>query len=322
MATTFQTIWTAVMNRIRMPVTNTAELVKVKQIVNDVYRDVLLQEDWYWSIKRHVFNTASAYDAGTIEVIEGSTAFTLSDTPTTGLGSFAGRKLMVTAGTQDSNAVQRIATHIAALATGLLDLEYTNPSSSTAGFHIYQDEYDLPTDFLSLVDFQRFGYQLPARPIGPRDMLALKGSNTAVGKPQAYTVLDYDTTGTPTTQRQLWVHPYPDKTYRMEVYYRRQATEMVSAEDQPAMPEEHRHVLIDGAAAVCYSVMLADDARGQVWQQRFVEGVNRMATQHRETTGQKPRIVPLDSHRSWFKGRRVSPGARDSGSWFDRWGAR
>ncbi len=318
MATTFQTIWTAVMNRIRMPVTNTAELVKVKQIVNDVYRDICMQEDWYWLIKRHVFNTASAYDAGTITVTEGSTAFTLSDTPTTGLGSFVGRKLMVSAGTQDSLAVQRIATHTAAAATGLLDLEYTNPSSSTAGYHVYQDEYDLPTDFVSLVDFERYGYQLPARPIGPQDMLALKGNTTAVGKPQAYTVLDYDTTGTPTTQRQLWVHPYPDKAYRTEVYYRRQATEMISAEDEPAMPENGRQAIIHGALEACFSVMLADDTRSQIWGRKYVEDVNRLATQHREKTGQKSRIAPLDSHRSWFKGRRVAPGSADLGGWFDR----
>lgn len=322
MATTFGTIYTAVANRVRIPTDDTTRITRIKQIVNDIYKDILLQEDWYFLIKRHVFNTASAYDHGTITVTTGSTAFTFSNVATA-LGSFVSRKLLVDGGTLDPSAVYRISTHVASEATGLLDLEYTNAATSSASFHVYQDEYDLPTDFLSLVDFQRYGFELQARPIGPRDMLILKGRDTTAGKPQVYTVLDYDTTGSPTTQRQLWVHPYPDRTTRVEVYYRRQATDLTSDSDLPVMPEEFRHVIMDGALAEAYYTLAADETRGASYRQRYEQGLARMSVQHRETTGQKSAIAPKDQHRAWFKGRRhVGPGGVDLGSWFDRWGTR
>lgn len=321
MATTFSTIYTAVANRARIPVDDTTRLTRIKQIVNDTYRDICLHEDWYWLIKRHVFNTASDFQTGTIAVTVASTLFTLSNVATS-MGSFVNRKLIVPGGTPDSLAVYRVATHVADLATGYLDAGYTNTTASAAAFHLYQDEYDLPTDFLSLVDFQRFGYELPAGPIGPRDMLQLKGRDTAVGKPQRYTVLDFDTTGTPTTQRQLVVHPYPDKTYRVEVFYRRQATDLASDNDQPAMPEEFRHVLTDGALSEVYYTIVADETRGASYRQRYEQGLSRMAAQHREVTGQKSGMAPKDQWRAHFKGRRVAPGSMDLGSWFDRWGTR
>ena len=321
MPTTFEDIWTRVANRARIPTSDTTRLDRIKQILNDVYLDICLQEDWYWLIKRHVFNTASAYDQGTITVTTGSTAFTFSTTPTS-LGSFVGRKLLVSGGTPDSLAVFRISTHTSGAATGLLDVAYTNTSSSTSSFNVYQDEYDLPTDFLSLVDSQRYGFALPAAPIGPRDMLELKARDTSEGKPQRYTVLDFDTTGDPSTQRQLWVHPYPDQFYRTEVIYRRQATELISAEDAPAMPEEFRHVLTEGAMADVYTTMLADESRGAYYRQRYEQGLARMAVQNREKTGQKSQIVPKDTHRGFFKGRRRGPGSMDLGSFFDRWSGR
>lgn len=321
MPTTFSTIYTAVANRARIPTDDSTRLTRIKQLINDKYRDICLQEDWYWLIKRFVVNTASAFDHGTITMVTGSANFTLSNVATA-LGSFVNRKLHIPSGTPDTLATYRIATHVASEATGVLDAAFTSTSTTGATFKIWQDEYDLPTDFLSLVDLERWGFELPARPIGPRDMLLLKGRDTTEGRPQRYTVLDFDTTGDPTTQRQLVVHPYPDHLYRIEVSYRRQATSLVSDEDQPAMPEEFRHVLTEGALADVYTVMLNDESRGNTYQQRYEQGVARMAAQHREVTGQKSGIAPKDQYRGHFKGRRISPGTMDLGSWFDRWGTR
>ena len=315
MATTFSTIWTAVANRARIPTADTTTLARIKQIVNDVYRDICLHEDWYWLVKRHVLVTATAYTTGTITVTTGSTAFTFSDAPTD-LGTFVGRKLHVSGTTPDGIATYRITAHTADSATGLLDVEYANTGTSTATFHVWQDEYDLPTDFLSLVDAQRYGYELPARAVGPRDMLTMKGRSTMEGKPQAYTVLDFETSGDPTTERQLWIHPNPDRPYRVEVYYRRQATEMGSAEDIPAMPEEFRHVIMDGALADVYATINADETRAAMFRARYEQGLARMAVQHREVTGQRSAVAPMDQHRAWFKGRRTSR------NWADRYPGR
>src|ERR1044071_4592479 len=206
------------MNRIRIPVTNTDALTRVKQIINERYQAILRHEDWFWTVTRYVVNTASDFNWGTVTIVQGATSFTFSNVAT-GLGSFVGAKLLVPTGTPDSLAVYRIAAHTANQATGSVDVAYSNPSAVNAAFHVYTDEYDLPTNFGKFADLQRFGYRVPARPVGPADMLMLKGSDTTVGKPMRYTVYDFETSGDPTTQRRMWVHPYPDQFYRMEVYY-------------------------------------------------------------------------------------------------------
>ena len=319
MATTFSTIYTAVMNRARMPVSNTTELAKVKRIINEVYRDILFAEDWAFLVKRHVFNTASDFNHGTITVTSGSTAFTLTNIATS-LGSFVDRKLRVPTSTPDTLAFYRISTHTADLATGLLDAAYTSDSTTGAAFHIYQDIYDLPSDFFSLVDLARAGSSVGPHPIGPREMLRIKAADTTVGKPQRYSVFDYATTGDPTTVRQLWVHPYPDKTYRVEMWYRRSATDLSTDDDVPALPEEYRHVITHGALAEVYSTMLADSQRGGEYRQLYQQGIARMASQNREVGAESPQIVPVDQWRTHFKRRRPHPGSMDLGSWFDRLG--
>jgi hypothetical protein len=319
MATTFSTIYTAVMNRARLPVTNTTELTKVKRIINEVYRDLLFAEDWAFLVKRYVFNTASDFTHGTITVTSGSTAFTMTNIATS-LGSFVDRKLHVSGGSPDSGAFYRIATHTADLATGLLDAAYTSDSTTGAAFHIYQDIYDLPSDFFSLVDLTRAGSSVGPHPVGPREMLQMKAADVTVGRPQRYSVFDYATTGDPTTVRQLWVHPYPDNTYRVEVFYRRSATDLSSDDDVPALPEEYRHVITKGALAEVYTTMLADSERGQLYRQEYQSGVARMASQNREVGSESPQIVPVDQWRGHFKRRRLHPGSMDLGSWFDRMG--
>lgn len=321
MATTFSTIYTAVSNRCRIPVTNTTELAKIKVIINERYREICAQEEWTWLDKRYVFNTASAFSHGTISCYAGSTRFDLTNIAT-GIGSLAGRKMVVPTGTPDSRATFRIASHLATDTIGAFDVAWTNNSIATnvAAFHAYQDEYDLPTDFLSPIDLQRYGYHIAAEPIGARDMLALKGNTQRVGKPQYWSIIDFDTTGDPSTQRQLWLYPYPDKRYRTEIYYRRQATELILDSDAPAMPEEYRHVLTDGATAKVYSVMLADETRGQMYEAYFQRGLAQMAQQNREKTRQKPQMTPRESWRGYFKRRRRFTGAGvDLGSEFDRW---
>ena len=98
MATTFVTIYTAVANRARIPVTNTTELTKITQINHDRYRDICAHEEWIWLDKRYVFNTASDFAHGTVSCYAGSTRFDLTNIAT-GIGSLAGRKLVVPTGT-------------------------------------------------------------------------------------------------------------------------------------------------------------------------------------------------------------------------------
>src|SRR2546422_103244 len=126
---TYTQIETRVLNQIRIPVTNVTEQAKVAALINEVYRDIYVKEDWWWLVKR-------------------------------------------------------------------------------------------------------YGEGLPLKIVGMAELARYKILDQTEGKPEIVTVFDNATTGDPTTARQLQVHPYPDKTYRLEVFYKQQLNTELSGTTQ------------------------------------------------------------------------------------------
>jgi hypothetical protein len=91
--------------------------------------------------------TVAPYTTGTLAVTNGSTAITFGTPPGVGLGSFAGRKLVVTGWPE----FYRIATHAAGAGPATLDVAYQGPDAAAAAFTAYKDEYDLATDVRHIV---------------------------------------------------------------------------------------------------------------------------------------------------------------------------
>src|SRR2546425_6531767 len=148
---TYAQIETRVLNSLRIPTSNATEQTKVQALINEVYRDIWVKQDWWWALKRGVVNTAAKYVTGTANVANLSTAVTLSSAPAAGLGSFVGRVFMVIGDTVDNNAVYRIATHAAGGAALTLDAAFTGATNTAASFRIYQDTLSLPGDVGKLV---------------------------------------------------------------------------------------------------------------------------------------------------------------------------
>lgn len=71
------------------------------------------------------------------------------------------------------------------------------------------------------------------------------------------------------------LYPYPDKAYTLRYDYFNHPTALSAATDVPAIPEEYRQVIADGATAYAYQY------RGELDQynanfQRFEEGISQM----------------------------------------------
>ncbi len=298
---TFANVETRVANQLRLPTSNTTEMTKLDAIINMVYREIGARTDWYWLLKRTVINTVDDYSTGTVNVTSGSTSVTASATIS---ASKAGQKLLITGDTVDSGAVYRITSHTAGTDAITIDAAFTGATNTTASYHIYQDTYDLPADLGAVVNITRYGYEEPLRIIPVEEMHRLKSWDLTSWKPHTAAIFDYDTTGDPTTQRQLIVHPYPDDTYRLEIHYRQALNTEVSSSTRFHFPDDWIHVLDYGVLARGYPIFLNDAERGVYYQGLFETELQRMVGRLREWDGY-PHITPDDVHRGFYRNDRT-----------------
>lgn len=91
--------------------------------------------------------TVASYTTGTITVTKGATAATLSAAPAAGLGSFKGRKLVVSGWAE----YYRITAHTAGAVALTLDAAYQGTTVAGQAYTIYEDEYDLAADVRYIV---------------------------------------------------------------------------------------------------------------------------------------------------------------------------
>lgn len=316
-ALSFANIETRVMNRLRIPTSNSTEAAKVDALINDVIREMCSKYDWPWLAKRQVINTVDDITTGTISVTKGSTSATLSATQAT---SMTDRIIFVTSNTVE-NASYRISAHTAATDAVTLASAYTGPTDTAAAYVVYQDEYDLAADTGKVLYVRRFGYRHPLTRLGWADMLSIKNYDVSEGPPQVWAVHDYDTTGDNTTQKQLIVHPYPDDTYQMEAHYKLQinSSAEVSGTTTIPIPQDYVHVLEWGVLGYAFPIFLSDTVRGAYYLGRYGDALNLMVSQHRDEDGGAPRMQIEDTYRGHFsRSRRMSPATVDLGSWFGR----
>ena len=310
-------IETIVMNALRLPTSNTTELGKIRDLINAVYRDIYLKHDWWWMLKTQVVNTTAkvAHD-GTMSVTLGSTAITASTAISLPIQHYA---LILTGNANDPNAVYRITTTTTS-GTGtalVVDAGITAATSTAAGYELYEDKIKLSADVGKMGQIKRFGGGLPIRLIGQEMMMQLKIQGSISGRPEWASVFEFATSGDPTTQRWLWLHPYPDKAYRLEILYKQQLNTELSSTTQPFMPDEYRQLLVYGALARGYPIYMDDLERAKFFQALFNDLMALMQAAQREYASDLPHLYPDESYRDTrrTRGRR---GRVSLGSYFGR----
>lgn len=309
---TIDQITTRVMNQLRIPTTNTLEQTKVLAVINEVYRDLYVKYDWWFLLKRAVINTVAKIDTGTVSATLGSASLTFS----TATGLVQHYSFTTPASNPDFGAVY-IITSTGTGTAQTLDAAYTGTTSTEASYRLYKDRLPLPADTGKVLWVKRFGERIPLRKIGPEEMDGIKIVDTSEGKPEVWTVSDFETTGTPTTQRLLIVHPYPKDAYRLEIKYKQQLnTEMaLSVSTQPFLPDEYRQILIYGALARAFPLWHNDTERGTYYQSLFNDVLALMQATHREYASDDPQITIEDRYRTRNRRQRTSV---TMGAWFDR----
>ena len=300
MALSTNDILTRCLQELRVPSSSLVsdQALRVLAIINEVYRDIMAKYTWYWLVKRQQFNTLPKHTSGNITMRDSSFAATLS----LAANSLVGRKLVVS-NASDSGAVYRIATHASSSTNLFLDLAYTGPTAASVSYNIYQDEYSLATDCGRVLFMRQFGYARKLQMISPEEMVQIKSIDLSEGKPTVAALMDFSTSGDPTTSRQVWLHPYPDGPYRIELWYKQSGNAELSGTARPLIPDEYSQILIYGTLARAYPIVHSDLERGAYFTQLFNDVLNLMVAQQREYEGQ-PAIQPEDTHRGFYTRRR------------------
>jgi hypothetical protein len=323
----------AVMNELRIPVTNTTERTKIQAQMAYVYSDICAKQDWWWLVKQSgirtpFFSTEAAWASWgptavpiTVTVSRGSTTVTFLQPA---LGDFLNFTLFVDADnttgrpgmdTSIATTPLRVTNNLTGTTTGTLEAPYGGETQAGATFVAYGDMIALPADCAKLLRLDRWGGRshVPQR-IGIEDMAYLKTRDRRVGPPEWYTIYDFSTSGDASTTRMLWVHPYPDKTYTLNAWYKHQSAGDLS---DIALPTDYQQVLNYGTLSRCYPIFLNDLERGQYYLSLFNDVMALMANQQREYASDKAGISPsADLYRTTSRRWR---GRGSLGTLFDTW---
>lgn len=314
---TYTDIETRVMNELRIPTSNATEQAKIQAVINLVYRDICAKKDWWWRIKKYPVVTG-VKTLGTATLVRGSASVTLAsmlDPYGNDLtnGDYTHAALRFDDGSVDSQALYRV-TQTAVPPASTMESVYGGLSGSYT-VNAYRDVLVLPGDVGKVLRVSRYGFPTDMRKIGIEEMEQRKQINRLEGAPQCWSIYDFDATGDPTQARLLIVDPFPDKNYRMDVWYQQNLNTELTGMAQPMIPDDFRQVLVYGALARCYPIFLNDLDRGTFYQSLFNDVMALMATQQREYASDHPGITPSNIYRRRSRRPRT---AFVLGSWFDR----
>lgn len=314
---TFTDIQTRVMNHLRIPTTNTTEATKIGYMINELYRDIAAKQDWWWLLKRGIMLVTPkiADTSVTVTLNSASGSFSVSPKQNSSNVSVANFSFIPSGVSADSSALYFVTAHTSGATAFTLDGVYTN-ATGTVSANLYQDRLGLPSDCGKIIHVQRYGRSLPLRRVGIEEMQQYKLTDRTEGTPEAYSVYDYGTTGDPTTQRWLSIHPFPDGNYhRLQLFYKQNLNTELSGTTQPFIPDDYRQVLIYGSLARGYPIWLDDTERGKYFQTLFNDLMALMAAQQKEYASDKSGVAPENAWRGISRRR---AGNSTLGSWFDR----
>lgn len=218
------------------------------------------------------FVTVAPYETGQVQLTQGSATATLTNAPDASLGSFAGRKLVVTG----IGGFYRISTHTAGSATLTLDVPWQDLNQTGITFKIVKDEYALASDarHVELMTVVSSGHEIPQRSVAWEQDHA---SVLAAGWPPSAFVRIADL--------RIRLVGYPLRAERIEYVYTQVPPDITGDTDGTLIlvPQNQRQIITDGALYLLFD-LLNDDRKGaaaQVWsggRERLIEDDSRKRT--------------------------------------------
>jgi hypothetical protein len=310
----------AIMNELRIPVTNLIERTKIQTQMSYVYGDICAKQDWWWLVKKYPYTLSgddfvTANPGITLTLTYLTAVATLSSAP---IGDIRKRAIWFFNGERSAQDVYRVASSSVSGSTTVdLDSIYGGATATNISFKTAMDQvFIVPSDVAKVLRMTRYGSRSDMRKIGIEEMSQIKQYDKSFGPPQLWSIYDHQTTGDPSTDRIIWVHPYPDAFYRIELWYKHQQAGDLS---DLALPVDYQQALNYGTLSRCYPIFMNDLDRGSYYLNLFNDVMALMAAQQREYASDHPGIQPqADLYRTSIRSsRRRWP--YSLGDRFDTW---
>lgn len=183
---TFSDIYTAVAEELKIQLSDTTTINRIKRDINIIYMsEVVPADDFYWARKEAKRIHKKMIQSGSVTVANGSTSVTLSSAPSE---NHKGKLFAV----DGFSEIYTIRAHSGVSTTLTLDTPFQGDSASGKSYKIWEDGIVLPTDCDEVYSAYHEHYSTPMESLGSLQYNDLVlHSPRREGRPRWFTVQEY-----------------------------------------------------------------------------------------------------------------------------------
>lgn len=315
--TDFQDLYTAIAEELKLQLSDTTSIQRIKRVINMVYLDeVAPRARWNWLQGHATLRHKISYSSGTVAILPNTTTVTLSVAPavTSGdSGSFKGWYFSV----DGQNEIYKIAAHTALSDTLTLDTTYNGNQVVTSAFKIWQEDLALPTDCRETIEVYYDHLATPLRGLGLQEFRKQQtAAPKAQARPAVYSTQNYfdpsaeDGESESDRYRILKVWPgISSYTTLLKVDYVKELTALELDGDEPIMAVEDRIVLFYGALSILWSSIGRNPEEAARNKALYEDKISRMLGKITDSMD-KPRIEPDSTYIQAKRGNRIGQYAK------------
>lgn len=243
----YQDIYTAVAEALKVPVTDTVTIGRIKRDINTIYLNEVVPFNpraWWWLYQETTITTTTKVITGTVTLTEDSTTLTFSDAPAV---SVAGYYIKVSGHPE----VIKISAHTATQTGATLADAWPLADVTAGSFKAWKDYAAIPSTMKEVVQVTHSRLRMPLEAVhlSAFDERRIQFPERE-GYPLLFNCADFDASD----DRLLkWYPSCYDKKIILRVEGRQEAVALSADADEPLMPVEDRAVLFYGAMHMAWA---------------------------------------------------------------------
>lgn len=206
--------------------------------ISDRYLSILDRLDWDRMQIQGILQTTAYYETGTVTVTNGLTAITGAGTTWT--AAMTGRGIRI------ANRNEYYEFTRTGDTTGTLNMAYEGDNASGAGYRIFQNIYDLPSDCKILHEIRSFQTGLPLEKMSLADMNTMEAMDIYYGDPEKYALFMDSNASPPLMRVKVW--PIPHYSRGLPILYTAEAATL-SSTSSTLLPWLRTGALFEGVSA-------------------------------------------------------------------------
>jgi len=287
--TTFDDLYTELLNRTRSVTTVTAITNQARRYINMALYDMVMGFEYQmpWLERQSHILTHDDYTTGTVTTTVGSTTLTGASTLWNTANSYAQNNARTTGKLLLGGGAEIYTISAIGSDTSItMNERFTPTTALSASTYIYfEDEYALAADFLKPIDWRVFSTALNIPIVGRNEFRRKYPRPNQGGTPKVATIQDRGFGTSTTPVRRVQFYPYPTATLMIPYSYITsnlavgtdgvETAQLVDVDDEPNLPRGYRHLILLNALYLWYRDK-KDDARAQSAQADYIEGVRRL----------------------------------------------